>query len=105
MEFRPLDGVDGYIPTTTSRTDHAWSKLYAMTMLCASAFSMVGCGSPDSGARNTRSGAKSTDKGVLNLYIWADYLAPDTVAAFEKQTGVKVRFPFSKPTRRWKLGC
>jgi len=66
-------------------------KLFAMAMLCASAFSMVGCGSPDSGARNTRLGGKNTDKGVLNLYIWADYLAPDTIAAFERQTGVKVR--------------
>ena len=67
------------------------SKLYAMTMLCASAFSMAGCGSPDSGARNTRLGEQSATKGAVNLFIWADYLAPDTVAAFEKQTGVKVR--------------
>src|SRR5260221_4466369 len=66
-------------------------KLFAMTMLCASAFSMVGCGNPDSGARNTQLGGKNADNGVLNLYIWADYLAPDTIAACEKQTGVNVR--------------
>ncbi len=27
---------------------------------------------------------------VVNLYIWADYLAPDTIPNFEKQTGIKV---------------
>jgi spermidine/putrescine-binding protein len=28
--------------------------------------------------------------GALNLYIWSDYLAPDTVAGFERETGVRV---------------
>lgn len=70
------------------------SKLCAMTMLCVSAFSLVSCGSPDSGARNTQSGEKSGDKGVLNLYIWTDYMAPDTIASFEKQTGIKVRVSY-----------
>jgi len=31
---------------------------------------------------------------VLNLYIWADYLAPDTIANFEKLTGIKVNVAF-----------
>jgi putrescine transport system substrate-binding protein len=70
------------------------SKLFAMTMLCVSAFSLISCGSPDSGARNTQSGEKSGDKGVLNLYIWTDYVAPDTIASFEKQTGIKVRISY-----------
>ena len=70
------------------------SKLCAMTMLCVSAFSLFACGSPDSGARNTQSGEKSGDKGVLNLYIWTDYMAPDTIASFEKQTGIKVRVSY-----------
>ena len=70
------------------------SKLFAMTMLCVSACSLVSCGSPDSGARNTQSGEKSGGKEVLNLYIWTDYVAPDTIASFEKQTGVKVRVSY-----------
>jgi len=70
------------------------SKLFAMTMLGVSAFSLISCGSPDSGARNTQSGEKSGDKGVLNLYIWTDYMAPDTIASFEKQTGIKVRVSY-----------
>ena len=29
---------------------------------------------------------------LLNVYSWADYIAPDTVANFEKETGIKVRY-------------
>ena len=39
---------------------------------------MAGCGRPS----------------TVNLYIWSDYLAPDTLAAFEKQTGVAVRVSY-----------
>ena len=31
-------------------------------------------------------------KGVLNVLNWADYIAPDTIANFEKETGIKVRY-------------
>jgi spermidine/putrescine-binding protein len=29
---------------------------------------------------------------VVNVYSWADYIAPDTVSNFEKKTGIKVRY-------------
>lgn len=29
---------------------------------------------------------------VLNVYNWTDYIAPDTIAGFEKETGIKVRY-------------
>jgi len=29
---------------------------------------------------------------VLNVYNWSDYIAPDTIAKFEKQTGIKVTY-------------
>ncbi|MEA3107143.1 MAG: putrescine transport system substrate-binding protein [Gammaproteobacteria bacterium] len=29
---------------------------------------------------------------VLNVYNWLDYIAPDTVARFEKETGIKVNY-------------
>jgi putrescine transport system substrate-binding protein len=32
--------------------------------------------------------------GVLNLYIWSDYLATDTLSNFEKQTGIKVHVAY-----------
>jgi putrescine transport system substrate-binding protein len=29
---------------------------------------------------------------ILNIYNWLDYIAPDTVARFEKETGIKVHY-------------
>src|SRR5258708_29152647 len=69
-------------------------KLLVVTMLCASSFLVIGCGSSGSDTRSTQSGEKSGDKGVLNLYIWTDYMAPDTIASFEKMTGIKVRVSY-----------
>jgi putrescine transport system substrate-binding protein len=45
---------------------------------------MAACGAPDSRQRQED----------LNLYIWSDYLAPDTIANFEKRTGVKVHVSY-----------
>ena len=33
--------------------------------------------------------AQADDK-VLHVYNWSDYIAPDTVAKFEKESGIKV---------------
>ena len=35
--------------------------------------------------------AQDEDK-VLNVYNWSDYIAADTIKAFEKETGIKVRY-------------
>ena len=36
-------------------------------------------------------GAQDEEK-VLNIYNWSDYIALDTIANFEKETGIKVRY-------------
>src|SRR5260370_3825986 len=60
---------------------------------------LTACGDRKSGS-NTPSGAADTaraaaDTGkVLNLYIWSDYLAADTLSNFEKQTGIKVHVAY-----------
>ena len=69
-------------------------KPLVVTMLCASAFLVIGCGRSGSDTRSTQSSEKRGDKGVLNLYIWTDYMAPDTIASFEKTTGIKVRVSY-----------
>ncbi len=35
--------------------------------------------------------ARAEEK-VLNIYNWSDYIAPDTIANFEKETGIRVRY-------------
>jgi len=50
-----------------------------------------GCDRHESGAIGAQTGER--DK-VINLFIWSDYLAPDTIASFEKLTGVKVHVSY-----------
>ena len=45
---------------------------------------------PDAAA--TASVAGGGEEKVLNIYNWSDYIAPDTIANFEKETGIKVRY-------------
>ena len=37
-------------------------------------------------------GAARAEEPVLNVYNWSDYIGKDTVAKFEKETGIKVRY-------------
>ncbi|MFO1275742.1 polyamine ABC transporter substrate-binding protein [Sphaerotilus uruguayifluvii] len=37
-------------------------------------------------------GVRAEEEKVLNIYNWADYIAPDTIKNFEKETGIKVRY-------------
>jgi len=53
-----------------------------LTLLCVS---VAGC-SP----ANTTS--PSTDENIVNVYNWADYIAPDTVEKFEAEYGIKVNY-------------
>jgi putrescine transport system substrate-binding protein len=53
-----------------------------LTPLCAAAMLAL-----------TASGAAhAEEEKVLNVYNWSNYIAPDTVANFEKETGIKVRY-------------
>jgi putrescine transport system substrate-binding protein len=50
------------------------------------------CGGGKPGGEGGSTGAQAPPGAgkVLNLYIWSDYLAPNTLADFEKATGIKV---------------
>ena len=37
-------------------------------------------------------GALADEEKILNVYNWNDYIAKDTIARFEKETGIKVDF-------------
>jgi len=51
---------------------------------------VAACDRQSAGSHAT-AGADPATK-VLNVYSWLDYIAPDTVANFEKETGIKVNF-------------
>lgn len=49
---------------------------------------LAACGEHKAAAPAGAGSAAATK--VLNLYIWSDYLAPNTLSNFEKETGIKV---------------
>jgi putrescine transport system substrate-binding protein len=65
----------------------ARSSRILATGACVLAIGLIAC-SRQGAAPATAAG----DDKVLNIYQWSDYIAPDTVANFEKETGIKVRF-------------
>jgi putrescine transport system substrate-binding protein len=60
------------------------SGILALGLLVVTACGGGGKSASDTAANN-KGGAK-----VLNLYIWSDYLAPNTLSNFESSTGIKV---------------
>jgi len=70
------------------------SALRSGLVVLGSCVLLNACGDHKSGAEApaapAASAASSTPAKVLNLYIWSDYLAPNTLSEFEKQSGIKV---------------
>ncbi|MEZ0315884.1 MAG: extracellular solute-binding protein, partial [Methylophilaceae bacterium] len=59
--------------------------------LISKCLSVALAGAALSAAIVSTANAKEEEK-VLNIYNWSDYLAPDTISNFEKETGIKVRY-------------
>src|SRR5580658_267078 len=53
-----------------------------------------GGGKPASGGTGAAQSDIADSGKLLNLYIWSDYLAPNTLSDFEKQTGIKVNVAY-----------
>src|ERR1700681_4718927 len=73
--------------------------IYRTTTSVVLLFMMLGC-SRHTGqlpaARGTEGNSSAAtpydSEKILNVYSWIDYIAPDTVPNFEKETGIKVRY-------------
>jgi putrescine transport system substrate-binding protein len=63
-------------------------KLRAVVGGIAIVFGLGACGKKEDTAATA--GTAGAEEKVLNLYIWNDYLAEDTIENFEKETGIKV---------------
>src|SRR5579885_3297624 len=64
------------------------TAILALALSVATA--LTGCG----GKSGKESGESAGSGKVLNLYIWSDYLAENTLSDFEKQTGIKVHVAY-----------
>jgi len=71
-----------------------FGRLLAVAMHCLAASFIISCGNHDSGTRSTPPVAKSDDEKVLNFFTWSDYIAPNTIASFEKLTGIRVNISY-----------
>jgi len=63
-------------------------QIRAVAWAAVAAIALSACGKKEEGAAEAP--APAAEDAVLNLYIWNDYLAEDTIANFEKETGIKV---------------
>ena len=74
---------------------HSFPKLRALATGVMFTVVLAACGGKPEGAAASASGVAAApgtaEEKVLNLYIWNDYLADDTLANFEKATGIKVK--------------
>lgn len=52
---------------------------------------LASCGKKDA-EQTAAAPAAADEEKVLNVYNWSDYIAPDTLANFEKETGIKVTY-------------
>jgi putrescine transport system substrate-binding protein len=65
-------------------------RMAVLALGCALALSACGDRKPPSDKAGGPTPAPADSGKVLNLYIWSDYLAANTLSNFEKQTGIKV---------------
>jgi spermidine/putrescine-binding protein len=75
-----------------ARVNMGMNRGSMLAALCCLTTVLSGCGRDGSGA--AANGASTHDIGdtkVVDLYIWSDYLAPDTAQEFERRTGIKLR--------------
>jgi putrescine transport system substrate-binding protein len=75
------------------------SDSYRTTAVVVLLFTVVACSRQSdpskatfAGDANSGSALKQDSEKILNVYSWLDYIAPNTVADFEKETGIKVRY-------------
>ncbi len=60
-------------------------------VVAALAFTLTACGGKKEAEEPAAAAAQPEEK-ILNVYNWSDYIAEDTIAEFEKRTGIKVNY-------------
>jgi len=59
---------------------------YAAVLFAVATLALTGCG------KDHNNQAPGQEEKVLNIYNWSDYISEDTIANFEKETGIKVHY-------------
>jgi putrescine transport system substrate-binding protein len=62
-------------------------------LVAALSIAVAACGGKkEEGGEAAAAKAPAAEEKVLNVYNWSDYIAEDTIANFEQQTGIKVNY-------------
>ena len=70
-------------------------RMAVLALGCALLLNACGDRKPQPGAAADKAGTPAAGSNkVLNLYIWSDYLAANTLSNFETQTGIKVHVSY-----------
>lgn len=70
------------------------SKLRQGLLGVAMTLALAACGQGEKAKEGEQAGATpaAAEEKVVNVYNWSDYIAEDTIANFEKETGIKVNY-------------
>src|SRR5688500_18457115 len=68
------------------------SSVRTILAVTSLALAVAACGKKEEAKQAEQPGAAAEEEKVLHVYNWSDYIAEDTVANFEKQTGIKVTY-------------
>jgi putrescine transport system substrate-binding protein len=55
-------------------------------------WSLAGCGGKPQDETSTPDATAAAEDKVVNVYNWSDYIDPKVIEAFQKETGIKVRY-------------
>jgi len=67
-------------------------SLRVALIFAAAGFALAACGKKQDAQQAQAPGAPAAEEKVLHVYNWSDYIAEDTIANFERQTGIKVTY-------------
>ena len=66
--------------------------MHRFSLVLLAALALAACGKKEEPKAAAPAAAVNTEEKVLNIYNWPDYVAPDLIANFEKDTGIKVNY-------------
>lgn len=70
----------------------SYSKIFLSMAIIGIGLVTSSCGKSDNAADTANEAVAAPEEKVLNIYNWSDYIAEDTLANFEKETGIKVQY-------------
>jgi putrescine transport system substrate-binding protein len=60
--------------------------------IAIAALTLIACNNKEAAAPGAQTNAPAAEEKTLNIYNWSDYIAPDTIAKFEAETGISVTY-------------